>query len=163
MTIEIEKRFLLRVIPAWAQSQNWKLLRQGYLSVDAHQEIRVRDENGAFSMTVKQGEGVARQEVEIPLNSDQFFALWSLTAARRLEKRRCELPLSDGCTLFIDEYLSPAQFLLAEVEFATQSLADTFIAPGYLGPEVTDIATIRNMPALLARIHAWKKEGQSAG
>lgn len=156
MALEIERRFLLRAIPAMADSAHWHTLRQGYLAIDAVNEVRLRAEAGSgYTMTIKNGSGVAREEVDIPLDVAQFERLWPLSAGRQLEKRRMILPWSNA-TLFIDEYLKPMHFLLAEVEFTSEEDAAAFQIPDFFGPDVTDIATMRTFPALIERVKAWK-------
>lgn len=158
MALEIEKRFLVRSLPPDVNDRTWQCLRQGYLAIDANSEVRVRDEDGRYSLTVKKGSGVAREEVDLPLEFAHFSRLWPLTTGRQLEKRRLCLPLG-AARLYLDEYLTPASFLLAEVEFTSESDAAAFVPPAWFGPEVTDIATMSTFPALIRRVTEWQKNG----
>lgn len=155
MTQEIERRFLLRSIPALAYPLIWTTLRQGYLAVDDINEVRLREQQGAYTLTVKNGSGLTRHEVDTALSAEEFARLWPLTSGRQLEKRRAMLPWQNS-TLFIDDYYSPVAFLLAEIEFATIDDAHTFAIPEFFGPEVTEIATMRSFPALIETIKKWQ-------
>lgn len=159
MALEIEKRYLLAALPASSGNDVWHSMRQGYLAIEVANEVRVREVDGQCWLTVKSGSGVVRDEVEVLISQAQFEQLWPLTAGRQLEKRRLCLPWASG-TLCIDEYVSPLNFLLAEVEFASQAAADSFVPPDFFGPEVTDIASMSTFPLLIERLKRWKATGK---
>lgn len=158
MAKEIERRFLLAGLPEGLVVTQWQWMRQGYLAMDAANEVRVRESGDGYQLTVKHGEGISREEVDIPLTQAQFAALWPLAVGRQLEKRRLSLP-AKGYDVYIDEYLVPFRFWLAEVEFVSQGAAEAFKPLPYFGPEVTDIATMRTLPALLERLKLWQSTG----
>ncbi len=161
MAIEFERRFLLASIPEGIPATAWQTIRQGYLAIDALGEVRLREQQGRYTLTAKSGEGPAREEVEIDLSASQFDAFWPLARERSLHKRRAVLPLSaPGATLFVDEYLAPVRFLLAEIEFENERDMNSVDLPPFLGPEVTDIATMRTFSQLLARVKQWQIMGQ---
>lgn len=159
MALEIEKRYLLAGLPPGIESTGWRTVRQGYLAIDTTNEVRLREVDGHCSLTVKNGSGLAREEVELAISQAHFTQLWPLTAGRQLEKRRITLPWSSG-TLFIDEYLSPVTFWLAEVEFDSLEAAENFVPPVFVGPDVTEIATMRTLPSLIARLKRWQTTGE---
>ena len=80
-------------------------------------EIRLRRKGERFYQTVKQGKGVQRTEVEVELSRAQFDTLWPLTAGKRVEKVRYEIP--EGIwTIELDVYRRHLKGLVvAEVEF----------------------------------------------
>lgn len=159
MALEIEKRYLLAALPEMSEHAVWHSMRQGYLAIDAANEVRVREVDAQHWLTVKHGSGVARDEVEILISQAQFEQLWPMTAGRQLEKRRMCLP-EQSATFFFDEYLSPLNFLLAEVEFASQAAADAFVPPDFFGPDVTEIATMSTFPLLIERLKRWQATGK---
>lgn len=164
MAIEFERRFLLATLPEGIPDTAWQTIRQGYLAIDSLGEVRLREQQGYYTLTAKSGQGAAREEVEMDLTAAQFDAFWPLARERSLHKRRAVLPLSamsaPGATLFIDEYLAPVRFLLAEMEFENEQDMNTVDLPAFLGPEVTDIATMRTFSQLLARVKQWQIMGQ---
>ena len=100
-------------------------------------EVRVRRGRGSAHLTVKQGSGLSRVEVEIELDDSQFASLWPLTAGRRIWKDRHRVPL-DGGQIEIDTYRGElAGLVVAEVEFASEQEAGSFKAPAWFGDEVT--------------------------
>lgn len=159
MAMEYERRFLLKCVPEEIPADAWQTIRQGYLAVDSMGEVRIREQAGQFTLTVKKGEGSAREEVELPLTALQFEALWPMARERSLHKRRAVLPWLTA-TLFIDEYLHPVRFLLAEIEFASEIDTHSLPLPEFLGPEVTGIATMRTFPLLIERVKQWQIMGQ---
>lgn len=123
MSLEIEKKFLLRRLPAGIFSKGIKI-RQGYLST-GDPEVRVRAKGEKFFLTRKGGAGFVRQEEEYEISKDVFETLWSLTEGARIEKIRYEMRGADGLIWEIDEFQSPprlADLFLAEVELPDEAI-----------------------------------------
>ena len=119
MSLEIEKKFLLRNLPT-GMTKGTKIL-QGYLSV-GNPEVRVRAKGGKFFLTRKGGEGFVREEEEYEISKEVFEILWSLTEDARIEKTRYEIIGEDGLTWEIDEFqtrLTDGLFT-AEVELPSE-------------------------------------------
>jgi CYTH domain-containing protein len=98
--LEIERKFLLKGMPQLpAEAQPWRL-RQGYLPMEAgnDQPGRIRekiapDGSRKYSHTVKRGSGLTREEIERPLEPDEFERLWAKTEGRRIIKTRHRVPV----------------------------------------------------------------------
>jgi len=150
-TVEIERKFLLAGDPPLPLGARGSRLRQGYVAVAADRgEVRVRDEDGACTLTVKQGAGLARAEHEVSITPQLFAELWPLTDGRRVEKVRHRLPV-DGWIAEVDVFEGAlAGLRLVEVEFATEAEATAFVPPPWVGPEVTDDARYKNQALALA-------------
>ena len=154
---EIERKFLVPVLPAGLLAAHpAEPFVQGYLTAGeegAPAEVRVRRRGDrAAVLTVKSaGGGVSRVEVELPLTTEDFAALWPLTAGRRLEKTRHRVPgPAPGLVIEVDVYAGTlAGLVVAEVEFPDLAAAARFQPPPWFGREVTDDAAFRN--AALAR------------
>ncbi|MFM1848486.1 MAG: hypothetical protein RL417_1960 [Pseudomonadota bacterium] len=144
MGLEIERRFLLEALPALSFQRVFEV-EQGYLLFgEDGGEVRVRRADGAHTLTVKRGGGLARGETEIVLSAQQFEALWSETAGRRLSKRR-HVAVLHGVTMEIDRYSGGlTQLILVEVEFETIEASAAFIPPDWFGREVTEDLRFRN-------------------
>jgi adenylate cyclase len=84
--IEIERKFLLKSLPDDMQGETPIL--QGYLAHDEHREVRIRQYGNNHFLTVKEGRGLRRREIEVEISPRQFQALWPSTEGRRLEKVR---------------------------------------------------------------------------
>jgi adenylate cyclase len=143
---EIERKFVLSAIPFELAGYPASEIRQGYLSIDPDgSEVRVRRRGERCSLTVKRGGGIARDEEELELDSDEFGRLWPLTAGRRVDKTRYEIPGSDGLLIELDVYAGPLEGLItAEVEFGSPDQAERFKPPDWLGREVTDNPAYKN-------------------
>jgi len=136
--VEIERKFLVGERPLDLASAPSAHLRQGYLLIAPEGSARLRDADGARTLTVKSGSGLVRSEHEIAITRDQFEALWPATKGRRLEKRRYQLP-AEELTFEIDVFEGDLGGLeLVEVEFETETDAAAFIPPPWFGTEVTD-------------------------
>ncbi len=136
MAQEIERKFLVGEIPPSLEIDSQEEIAQGYLAI-GEDEIRLRLRAGRHLITAKRGHGLAREEVEVPLDHASFDALWPLTEGRRVEKTRSTTQV-DGGTLEIDVYTGPlAGLVTAEIEFADAESAAAFTPPSWLLRELT--------------------------
>ena len=134
---EIERRFRVGDLPAGRGDGT--PIRQGYVALDGHATVRVRDNGGTFVLTIKGGEGRVRTEVEVELDEKRFEALWALTEGRRIEKRRHELPLGVH-TAELDLFGGVLDGLaIVEVEFDSEEAAGAFEPPQWFGEELTGV------------------------
>lgn len=142
---EIERKFLVAALPPHVERYPCTRLRQGYLVADAETSVRLRQEDDAFTLTVKRGRGLRRAEAEITLTPAQFEGLWPLTAGARLEKTRYRIPFGPH-VIELDRYDGAlAGLLTAEVEFPTEAAAEAFVPPAWFGTDVTGDARYLNL------------------
>lgn len=144
--VEIERKWLVSQAPEDALAAPSELIEQGYLTVGAEGgETRLRRRAERCYLTVKAGAGLTRAEHEIELSAAQFEALWPATEGARLVKRRHLLATEEGRMIELDVYEGALSGLLvAEVEFADPWGAESFAAPYWFGPEVTDDPDYKN-------------------
>ncbi|MFN8162876.1 MAG: CYTH domain-containing protein [Solirubrobacterales bacterium] len=138
MSLEIERKFLVAERPGWLPTCAAERIEQGYLALAEGVEVRLRSADDRRLLTVKQGDGAVREEVEIGLDEAQFRALWPLAQPRRLAKTRYRVPLEAGLEAEIDAYEEGLEGLLvAEVEFGSEEASRDFSPPPWLGQEIT--------------------------
>ncbi|HEY7621818.1 MAG TPA: CYTH domain-containing protein [Solirubrobacteraceae bacterium] len=144
--IEIERKFVVDEPPADLDRWPSTAIEQGYIAVaDDGTEVRVRRRAGEAVLTVKSGSGRTRVEEEIEITPERFERLWPLTARRRVEKTRYDIPADGELTIELDVYDGAlAGLVVAEVEFASENDADAFVVPDWFGPEVTDDERYKN-------------------
>ncbi len=144
--VELERKFLVARLPAELERDAGSQISQGYLVIaEDGSEARVRRRGDRTVLTVKQGSGLVRREEEIEIPQAHFNRLWPLTEGRRIEKRRHEIALDGGLVLELDVYEGALRGLLvAEVEFPSIAAAERFVAPDWLGLEVTDDDAYKN-------------------
>ena len=155
--MEIERKWLVNGWPENAQSAETPKLpiletqemRQGYISVDP--TVRIREEkNGTeepvYILCFKSGTGIAREEIEFPIEKKIFQKLEKLIGLPLVPKIRKTYQLSDGCRLEVNhvDASSKTAFWYAEIEYGSVTEArvwspkETWLA-SYLSNEVTDI------------------------
>lgn len=138
MASEIERSFLVPVLPSVDELGPGARLRQGYLAFDGQVEVRVRLSEGDARLTVKAGRGLHRTEVEVVLPAPDAEELWLLTEGRRVEKVRHRTNLPSGEVAEVDVYEGPlAGLATVEVEFASEDDAHAFAPPPWFGRDVT--------------------------
>lgn len=137
-THEIERKFLIKRLPANLGRAKSHRILQGYLATEPDdRHVRVRKKGNNASLTFKLVRGNQRDEREINLTPKQFAALWPGTAGRRLRKVRYEIPWKTF-VVEIDVYGGKNKGLVvAEVEFPTLTACRKFKPPDWFGREVT--------------------------
>ena len=149
MNVERERKFLVEHPPAGLDAG--VELRQGYVALDGHVAVRVRQAGDEFTLTVKAGAGPSRTEVEVPLDAGQFAALWAETEGRRVAKTRHRLD-HDGVVVELDVFHGALDGLvLAEAEFASDASMDAFTPPPWCAREVTDDPAYTNAALSVAQ------------
>ena len=146
-SLEIERKFLIKRMPAGLKKFRHNLIEQGYLATGrGGLQVRVRKKGPAFSLTYKQGTTKGeREEREVRLTRAQFDALWPATAGRRLTKVRYDVPWKKH-TIEIDIYRGGLEGLIvAEVEFDDRRSCANFEPPDWLGRDVTGKAKYSNV------------------
>ena len=145
MSREIERKFLLEALPAFAKQLKFVDIEQGYIAIPkSGNEVRLRKANDKYTLTVKSEGSMVRNEYEIEISEVQYQTLWPSTAGARLSKRRYFY--EEGGWLFeIDEYRGSLKGLLvAEVEFGEEGLAVDFEKPDWMGQEITHVNFMKN-------------------
>lgn len=135
---EIERKFLIKQLPAELKRARSYSIAQGYLAAEpGGRHVRLRQEGKTASLTLKSGRGNSREEREIKLSAKQFAVLWPATAGRRLRKVRHEIPWKN-LVIEIDIYRGKNNGLMvAEVEFPNRAACRRFKPPNWFGREVT--------------------------
>lgn len=147
-TREIERKFRVDpgVLPFRLETWPASFIEQGYLAVieSSRREVRLRNRDGHYTLTVKTGSGSVREEGEVALSEAQFRTLWPFTGEQRIEKTRYEIAL-EHLTAELDVYGGRHQGLVVvEVEFPDEAAAQAFDPPDWFGEEVTEDAAYKN-------------------
>jgi CYTH domain-containing protein/CHAD domain-containing protein len=138
LAAEIERKFLVTEPRGEIAGHEGVQIDQGYLAITESVEVRLRRAATATRLTVKDGHGDVREEVEVEVDPQAFEALWPLTEGRRLKKTRRNVPLGKGLTAEIDSFEGELQgLILAEVEFDSEAVEHDFDPPAWFGEELT--------------------------
>jgi CHAD domain-containing protein/CYTH domain-containing protein len=133
--VEIERKYLLRALPAEARGVTPIEIEQGYVPGD-HLIERLRHvrENGTerWFRTVKFGRGLVRTELEEEMMPGLFAVMWPLTEGKRVRKRR--YIVAEGSLKWeIDEFLD-RDLVLAEVELQSADMPAE--PPAWMAPAI---------------------------
>jgi adenylate cyclase len=138
MGIEIERKFLV-VGEAWRVGAVPSRIRQGYLVRGPGRSVRVRDEDGRITLTVK-GPAIgpnrtARAEFEYEVPAADAEGLFALCEPGTIDKTRHRVDVA-GRTWEVDEFHGAlAPLVVAEVELDDPDA--TVVLPAWAGVEVT--------------------------
>jgi CYTH domain-containing protein len=145
MAREIERKFLVKQIPAVKQRGSRSKIVQGYLPIASRKlQIRLRRKDSKYLLTVKRGRGLNRQEEEIEIPKERFRALWPLTRGARISKSRYQISCGPRI-IELDVYNGRHRGLVtADVEFESERQSKTFVPPAWLAREITGSRSYAN-------------------
>lgn len=134
--MEIERKYLVPVLPENLEQYPCKHIEQGYLATDP--VVRIRRSNDKYILTYKGRGLMVREEYNLPLNAESFEHLKEKIDGILIKKCRYLIPYGEKYTIELDVFegeLAPLQ--LAEVEFETEEEANAFQPPEWFGEDVT--------------------------
>lgn len=134
--MEIERKYLVPVLPENLEQYPCKHIEQGYLATDP--VVRIRRSNDKYILTYKGRGLMVREEYNLPLNAESFEHLKEKIDGILIKKCRYLIPYGEKYTIELDVFegeLAPLQ--LAEVEFETEEEANAFQPPEWFGADVT--------------------------
>ena len=134
--MEIERKYLIPVLPPDYTDYPHKEMEQGYLSTAP--VVRIRRADDDYILTYKGGGLMVREECNLPLTRQAYEHLRPKTDGILIHKIRYNIPYQDKYTIELDIFLDElAPLVLAEVEFPTKEEADRFVPPDWFGEDVT--------------------------
>ena len=134
--MEIERKFLIPVLPENLECYSSHEIEQGYLCREPVVRIRRQDEE--WILTYKSKGMMVREEYNLPLTREAYEHLKEKTDGLLIEKTRYLIPLESGLTAELDVFHSAHEGLcMAEGEFPDRNMAEGFEPPEWFGEEVT--------------------------
>lgn len=145
--MEIERKWLTQGWPEGAALQRTIQMEQGYIALRPTVRIRREAEGDTVRHVLcfkgkADAAGLAREEIELELTSDQFSRLEDLIGLPLIQKEQRRYLLDGGLVLEVNQVDKgqPGEFFYAEVEFPTREAALAWkpgILSDYLSHEVT--------------------------
>ena len=146
--MEIERKYLVRELPADIDCYPHTEIEQGYLCTSP--TLRVRRMGDTFILTVKERRrtsttAIVNREEEFALSAESYERLKDKCDGNPVSKTRYRIPLHDGLTAELDIFHGMHNgLILVEVEFPTVEAADAFVAPDWFGEDVSADPRYRN-------------------
>lgn len=138
MSVEIERKFLVKNDTYKKESQTQKKIKQGYLNSDKNRTVRIRISNNKAFITIKgvsNSIGTTKFEWEKEIQKQEAEGLLLLCEPTIIEKTR--YLVNAGNHIFeVDEFYGDnIGLVIAEIELNTEF--ESFIKPNWLDNEVT--------------------------
>lgn len=134
--MEIERKYLVKELPADYETYPHKEIEQGYLSTEP--VVRIRKAGEQYILTYKGSGLMVREEYNLPLTKESYTHLRTKTDGILIHKIRYKIPYQEKYTIELDIFLdSLAPLILAEVEFTSEEEANQFLPPPWFGEDVT--------------------------
>ena len=145
MSLEIERKFLVKNDVFKKESFQQKIIKQGYLNSDKNRTVRIRISDHQGFITVKGVSNASRAtrfEWEKEIDVTEATEMLSLCETTIIDKNR--FLVESGKHIFeIDEFYGDNQgLIIAEIELNSEN--ETFEKPTWLGEEVTGNAKYYN-------------------
>ena len=142
--MEIERKFLIKELPGNLDTYPFHLIEQGYLNTDP--VVRVRRQDDEYYMTYKGKGFLAREEYNLPLNSNAYEHLLSKADGNIIRKKRYLIPIENSqLTIELDVFEGVfAPLIIAEVEFTSIEEAESFSPPPWFGEDVSHDRRFKN-------------------
>jgi CYTH domain-containing protein len=159
MSIEIERKFLVKSSEFKKISFKKIHIKQGFLNSDKHRVVRVRMQDDQGFITIKGLSfdlGSSRYEWEKEISINDIAPLLLLCEEHLIEKIRY-LVKSGRQTIEVDEFLGINKGLyIAEIELSDNN--EPFEKPSWLGKEVTGVKKYYNANLSKNPYKNWKKK-----
>lgn len=134
--MEIERKYLIPVLPEHLNEYPHDSISQAYISTNP--VIRIRKKNEKYILTVKSSGLMVREETEFSISKESFENLQKKAEGNIIKKTRYRIPEKDGLTIELDIFEGAFEgFVMAEVEFADIDKAQDYTPPSWFGKEVT--------------------------
>lgn len=157
MAVEIERKFLVRD-NAWKRGAKPVFYRQGYISTDVENVVRVRIAGDKAYLTVKSlvsSKSRLEFEYEIPV-ADAAEMLAKICRKPIIEKNRYEIKFGAGIWV-VDEFFGDnAGLVVAEIELKSEN--QEIELPEWVGAEVTDDPRYLNASLAVRPFKYWEKD-----
>lgn len=141
--MEIERKFLIPLLPADYKSYPHLHIEQGYLSKEP--VLRIRKEEDNYYFTYKSKGLLSREEYNLPLNKESYEHLKKKSDGVLIIKTRYLIPYLNSYLIELDLFEgSYLGLVLAEVEFSSEEEANSFQPPSWFGKDVTQQARYQN-------------------
>ena len=141
--MEIERKFLITKLPDDLTNYKCRTIEQGYLSTKP--VVRVRKDNDEYFLTYKGSGMMVREEYNLPLTKESYHHLLQKADGIIITKKRYEIPTCDGLIIELDLFEGPfSGITLAEVEFESESQANSYTPPEWFGLDVTNSSEYHN-------------------
>jgi len=133
-------------------------IKQGYISMDGGNTVRVRTWDDKAFLTIKgssDAKGMSRYEWEREISLEDAEGLFRLCGGRFIDKTRHIVPVA-GCSLCFEVDVfhgDDAGLVVAEIELPSEDAA--FPRPGWLGREVTGDHRYYNSRLIAHPFSSW--------
>lgn len=134
--MEIERKYLIPVLPENLDQYTHHKIEQGYLCTSP--VVRIRRQDDEYFLTYKSKGMMVREEYNLPLTKESYEHLRPKADGILISKTRYLIPIGQGLTVELDLFDAPYESLyLAEVEFPDEETANSFVPPSWFGEDVT--------------------------
>lgn len=141
--MEIERKYLIPHIPEGLSITETHHIEQAYLCTAP--VVRIRKDNEQYILTYKSKGLMTREEYNLPLTEEAYRHLKKKADGRIIKKTRHVIPLDSVLSIELDLFQDDlAPLVLAEVEFPTREMAESFTPPDWFGEDVTFSSAYHN-------------------
>lgn len=133
--MEIERKFLINELPDLSNYE-YHTIEQCYLCTQP--VIRIRKLDNKYILTYKSAGMMVRDEIELPLTEESYKHLKQKSDGNIITKKRYIIPIENDLKIELDVFSGILDgFILAEIEFPTEEIANNYKLPAWFKKDVT--------------------------
>lgn len=152
---EIEKKFLVNVLPENFLTYEKKELSQAYISKKP--TIRIRKENDEYFLTIKGKGSIKRLEYTLKISKKEYKSLLIKVDGNFINKTRYYIPLEGTMVAELDIYHDFLNGLYTvEVEFNNDEECENFIKPNWFGDDISSDKRYKNTSLSTCTTKFWE-------
>lgn len=155
--MEIERKFTVKNLPDNISQYPCHIIEQAYLNTDP--VVRIRRQDNDYYMTYKGKGFLSREEYNLPLNESSYYHLRDKADGNIISKKRYVIPITKptfasdfeetidpiSLNVELDIFEKPfAPLVIAEVEFPSREMAQSFLPLDWFDQDVTDDPAYHN-------------------
>lgn len=141
--MEIERKYTIKELPPHLTSYPFHEIEQAYLNRSP--VVRIRKQDDTYILTYKGSGMMAREEYNLPLDEPSYYHLKEKADGNVITKKRYLIPLKDILPEHTDHLMieldifegSLSPLIIAEIEFPTKEMAESFTPPPLFDKDVT--------------------------
>ncbi len=134
--MEIERKYLVKNLPANLNQYHCLTIEQAYLNREP--VVRIRKQNEEYILTYKGNGMMIREEYNLPLDKASYEHLREKADGKIIRKKRYIIPIENGLKVELDIFEGVHQGLvLAEIEFPDEQTCNAFQPLDWFAEDVT--------------------------
>lgn len=127
MAREVERKFLVsKEVLNTVTILKTKDVEQFYVEISDEREVRYRKANGKYFRTIKEGNGIAREEIEVEVSEEEYSQALPQAVGNVIRKTRYVTDAGEEIDVYKESFEG---LVVLEMEFEDEEAASKYVPP----------------------------------